>query len=55
MPQELIHAGGRTLYAYVHKLINNIWNNDESIIIPIYKNSNNDESIIIRIYKKSCM
>jgi len=42
----LIKAGGRTIRSEIHKLINSIWNKEElpeewneSVIVPIYKNS----------------
>jgi hypothetical protein len=41
---ELIQAGGETLLSAIHKLINSIWNKEESpdqwkksIIVPIHK------------------
>jgi hypothetical protein len=44
IPAELIQAGGETLHADTHKLINSVWNKEElseqwkeSIIVPIYQ------------------
>jgi hypothetical protein len=43
IPEEMIQAGGETLWSDIHKLINSIWNKEEvpdqwkeSVISPIY-------------------
>jgi len=46
IPAESIKAAGRTIHSEIHKLINSIWNKEESpeewkesIIVPIYMKS----------------
>jgi hypothetical protein len=50
IPEELIQAGGETLWCEILKIINSIWNKEdlpdqleESIIVPVYKKSDKTE------------